>query len=460
MTTQIGFPKSVHDAYLDVLADGSATNWTIFTYDKNTNDLKVAGSGDGGLEELADEWEDSKIQYAFCKVVEPISKLPKFVLISWCGDGVPVSKKGLFPHHVNDVTKYFKGFHVHINARAEIDVSPDAIMKKVQSSSGAKYGIHQEKASKTPDVIAPVGSVYQPVKTNPRSLAESSTAGHATSSPSGPPPAPRNAASEIQQMRERREQEEREREQRSSQSRRDAEAAQEREDRDRADKVRREREQREQAERDQQRREEEQRLSAARRRAEEDERDRLRREEEERSRAPPPPSAVPAWAAIPAAPPSPPKAAVAAGAASKHDPPTAKNDPATTAVALYAYQAQEENEIDFDENETITGIEKIDEGWWQGVNAQGKMGLFPANYVQLLEAEEAGGAVEEPAAAAAVDGEYREATALYDYEAAEENEISFTAGDVITHIVFVSEDWWQGRVNGVEGLFPGNYVQL
>jgi len=30
----------------------------------------------------------------------------------------------------------------------------------------------------------------------------------------------------------------------------------------------------------------------------------------------------------------------------------------------------------------------------------------------------------------------------YDYEAAEENEISFTTGDKITGITFPSEDWW------------------
>ena len=53
-----------------------------------------------------------------------------------------------------------------------------------------------------------------------------------------------------------------------------------------------------------------------------------------------------------------------------------------TAVALYDYQADDDDELTFDPGEVITEIEQIDPGWWKGV-ARGKVGLFPANYVQL-----------------------------------------------------------------------------
>lgn len=43
----------------------------------------------------------------------------------------------------------------------------------------------------------------------------------------------------------------------------------------------------------------------------------------------------------------------------------------------------EENEITFDPDEIITDIVQIDEGWWQG-SCRGKVGLFPANYVELI----------------------------------------------------------------------------
>jgi hypothetical protein len=48
---------------------------------------------------------------------------------------------------------------------------------------------------------------------------------------------------------------------------------------------------------------------------------------------------------------------------------------------------------------------------------------------------------------------------LYDYSASEENEISFSDGDIITDIDFVSEDWWQGKApDGTVGLFPGKII--
>lgn len=49
------------------------------------------------------------------------------------------------------------------------------------------------------------------------------------------------------------------------------------------------------------------------------------------------------------------------------------------------------------------------------------------------------------------------ATALYDYEAAREDELSFQEGDIVT-IVHRNEDgWYEGILlsNGKRGLFPG-----
>ncbi|XP_060526391.1 src substrate cortactin [Cylas formicarius] len=51
------------------------------------------------------------------------------------------------------------------------------------------------------------------------------------------------------------------------------------------------------------------------------------------------------------------------------------------------------------------------------------------------------------------------AWALYDYQAAAEDEISFDPDDVITHIEKIDEGWWRGLCKGKYGLFPANYVQ-
>lgn len=51
--------------------------------------------------------------------------------------------------------------------------------------------------------------------------------------------------------------------------------------------------------------------------------------------------------------------------------------------------------------------------------------------------------------------------ALYDFEAQADGDLAFNAGDRIEVVVRTdsTEDWWTGRLNGHQGVFPGNYVQ-
>uniref|UniRef100_UPI0037544EC2 SH3 domain-containing protein n=1 Tax=Salmonella sp. s51933 TaxID=3160127 RepID=UPI0037544EC2 len=56
----------------------------------------------------------------------------------------------------------------------------------------------------------------------------------------------------------------------------------------------------------------------------------------------------------------------------------------STAIALYDYQAADEDELTFDPDDVITDVEQIDPGWWRGT-CHGHRGIFPANYVQMQE---------------------------------------------------------------------------
>ncbi|KAI1189425.1 BAR domain-containing protein [Nemania serpens] len=51
-------------------------------------------------------------------------------------------------------------------------------------------------------------------------------------------------------------------------------------------------------------------------------------------------------------------------------------------------------------------------------------------------------------------------TALYDYSAQAEGDLSFRAGDVIEIVSRTpnENEWWIGRIHGRQGQFPGNYV--
>ncbi|GAB1311166.1 actin binding protein [Madurella fahalii] len=145
------------------------------------------------------------------------------------------------------------------------------------------------------------------------------------------------------------------------------------------------------------------------------------------------------------------------------------------ALVQYDYEKAEDNEIELREGEYVSNIEMVDDDWWMGTNAQGESGLFPSNYVELVNDDEPeapaapAATLQPPAPAPAAHAEPEPepaaagghtATAQFDYEAAEDNELSFPEGATITNLEFPDEDWWFGHYNGSSGLFPANYVQL
>lgn len=139
--------KEVKSAYDSILSGESTYEWALYGYQDGTNEIELVDSG-SGLEKLCDEFDEEEYQYAFARVIDPNSNLPRFVFISWCGESVPFTKKGMYNAFTNDVLRFFSGFHIHINARSKFDVDPEEIMKKVKNSSGANYSFHQKQTVK------------------------------------------------------------------------------------------------------------------------------------------------------------------------------------------------------------------------------------------------------------------------------------------------------------------------
>jgi drebrin-like protein len=107
------------------------------------------------------------------------------------------------------------------------------------------------------------------------------------------------------------------------------------------------------------------------------------------------------------------------------------------AIVQYDYEKAEDNEIELKEGEYVTEIEAVDPDWWMGRNAQGQTGLFPSNYVEVVEEGE------EPAEHAAAPPHPAAggptATAEFGYEAAEDNELSFPEGATVHNVVCISK---------------------
>ncbi|KAL8963558.1 MAG: hypothetical protein Q9193_000181, partial [Seirophora villosa] len=115
------------------------------------------------------------------------------------------------------------------------------------------------------------------------------------------------------------------------------------------------------------------------------------------------------------------------------------------ALVQYDYEKAEDNELELKEGEYVTNIDMVDEDWWMGENPRGDVGLFPSNYVELVADEERGAAAA-PASDHGLEPELvahggttaadtgHTAIALYDYDAAEDNELSFPENAKITGI--------------------------
>lgn len=445
-------------AWKDVLDEKTATDWALFGYEGQTNDLKVVSKGSGGIEEMIEDLNSGKIMYAFCRVLDPKTSLPKCVLINWQGEGAPLVRKGTCANHVRDVARFFKGTHLTLNARNEEEVDPQLIIDKVAKSTGSAYSF-KERADNDVAHTAPIGTSYKKVV----------------------------PTQEINSMERDKfwEKEEKEEKQRQEEERKRKE-----EERLKLEMERRQREITEaelREERAQERNRNINQLREAERSAEsnlhspvsaDDELADREREEQERKgrsellrrqrsqeahalisqrtidaravfeqntsagqmhnrrKASVTMGALPEDqpAAIPESviekQPSPlanntdipheqlnfSSSEISAGNSKitnlnispnisqgcreseitgdpllqsddvlLFDPPTLGSDLGLKARALYDYQAADPTEITFDPGDIITHIDQIDEGWWQGLGPDGTFGLFPANYVELIE---------------------------------------------------------------------------
>ncbi|XP_075779517.1 intersectin-2 isoform X2 [Pelodiscus sinensis] len=121
-----------------------------------------------------------------------------------------------------------------------------------------------------------------------------------------------------------------------------------------------------------------------------------------------------------------------------------------------AYVASGTEQLSLAPGQLILILKKNASGWWQGeLQARGKKrqkGWFPANHVKLL------GPSSERTTPAALST--CQVIAMYDYVANNEDELSFSKGQLINVLSKDDADWWQGEISGVTGLFPSNYVKM
>ncbi|XP_069100596.1 drebrin isoform X3 [Pleurodeles waltl] len=122
-------------AYQDVIQEKTPTDWALYTYDGDTDDLTLSSSGGGGLPDLSSHFENQKVMYGFCSVKEPQATLPRYVLVNWVGEDVPDARKCACASHVAKIAEFFQGVDIIVNASSVEDIEPGAIGQRLSNGT-------------------------------------------------------------------------------------------------------------------------------------------------------------------------------------------------------------------------------------------------------------------------------------------------------------------------------------
>ncbi|XP_043795801.1 SH3 domain-containing kinase-binding protein 1-like isoform X1 [Apis laboriosa] len=141
------------------------------------------------------------------------------------------------------------------------------------------------------------------------------------------------------------------------------------------------------------------------------------------------------------------------------------------AIVEYNYEAQEPDELTLKKGDIITEIKVMLGGWWEGT-LRDKRGMFPDNFVKVLEpissgtVGSTGSGVNEGAANAKSEdislknggSRRRFCKVLFSYEPCNKDELTLVPQDSIEFLGEIEEGWWRGRLKGRVGVFPSNFV--
>eukprot|EP00095_Tigriopus_kingsejongensis_P008936 maker-scaffold199_size265817-snap-gene-1.48 protein:Tk08936 transcript:maker-scaffold199_size265817-snap-gene-1.48-mRNA-1 annotation:"low quality protein: sh3 domain-containing kinase-binding protein 1" len=149
----------------------------------------------------------------------------------------------------------------------------------------------------------------------------------------------------------------------------------------------------------------------------------------------------------------------------------------------FDYDAELADELTIRSGEIIAEVKQMDGGWWEG-SLRGRRGLFPDNFVQILN-KDGVKASRKPSLSlsSSVDDELdeddledvqlrpknppnsksahkRQCRVLFSYSPAHEDELELKLDEMVDFLGEVEDGWWKGQLNGKTGVFPSNFVEM
>jgi len=132
----------IQAAVADVFDKATDTNWAMLTYaPRSSTKLRLLGKGTDGWDEMCEEVSDGKICYGLCRFT--INEVYRFVYLSWIGEGVQGAQAGAYNSHSGRVALMFEGFHVQINGRNDNDLWEEDVVARLSKAIGAAYDAGQ-----------------------------------------------------------------------------------------------------------------------------------------------------------------------------------------------------------------------------------------------------------------------------------------------------------------------------
>ncbi|XP_056910382.1 drebrin isoform X2 [Takifugu flavidus] len=147
--------------YQDVIDETSDTDWALYTYEDDSNDLTLASSGGGGLAEIMLTFDNSRVMYGFCSLKEPNATLPRYILINWVGEDVPDARKCACASHVATIAEFFQGVEVTVNASSLDDIDPSAIAQRLVNGTAVVASPVLSRLRTREEENPDVGTVYE-----------------------------------------------------------------------------------------------------------------------------------------------------------------------------------------------------------------------------------------------------------------------------------------------------------
>ncbi|KAL2121678.1 hypothetical protein VTJ04DRAFT_2133 [Mycothermus thermophilus] len=130
-------------AYEAVRSDKDDTNWLLISYAAPTgNQLVLSRTGSGGLAELAQQFDDGQVQYAYVRVEyanDAESKRVKFALIVWIGQNTKIMRKARANIEAGTVKKVLSHYSIQVDADDRRDLDEAEIVARLRKAGGADY---------------------------------------------------------------------------------------------------------------------------------------------------------------------------------------------------------------------------------------------------------------------------------------------------------------------------------